>query len=87
MHKQLLTTLAQLSPQAAVRARNKLLPLHNSFHLMAYDTEYPFSQFRTTILVLFPAVSLCPFSPLTGRTLREPEKLKCLWLHTELLNN
>ena len=60
MHKQLLTTLAQLSPQAAVRARNKLLPLHNSFHLMAYDTEYPFSHFKSAVLILFPFSSLDP---------------------------
>lgn len=58
--KQLPTTLAQLAPQAAVGARHELLPLHNSFHLMSYDTEYLFSQFKSAVLILFPSSSLGP---------------------------
>jgi len=77
-----------VSPQAvALQPANSSINFQGFLYMMAYGIEYPFSQFRTTILVLFPAVSLCPFSPLTGRTLREPEKLKCLWLCTALLSN
>ena len=33
-------------------------PLQNSFHSMPYGMEYPFGQFKSAILILFPPTSL-----------------------------
>ena len=33
-------------------------PLHNSFPNMSYGREYPFGQFQSAVLILFPLTSL-----------------------------
>ena len=63
MYKQLLTTPlndAQLAPQAAGERRMKSHPLQNSFYMMPYGMEYPFGQFKSAVLNLFPPRSLGP---------------------------
>ena len=34
--------------------------LQNSFHVMSYGMEYPFGQFKSAVLILFPLSSLGP---------------------------
>lgn len=49
------------------------------FHMMPYGMEYPFSQFRSAVLVLSTPVST------TGRVVWEAEKLTQPWLWAMLL--
>ena len=53
-------TDAQLAPWAAEESQMKSHPLQNSFHMMSYGMEYPFVQFRSAVLILFPPSSLSP---------------------------
>ena len=53
-------TDAQLAPQATEEREMNSHPLQNSFHMMPYGLEYPFGQFKSAVLILFPSSSLCP---------------------------
>ena len=49
-------TDAQLEEESKINSH----PLQNSFCMMSYDTEYPFGQFKSSLLILFPPSSLGP---------------------------
>jgi len=51
-----LLTSAQLASWAAKEPDES--PLQNSFCLMSYDMEYPFGQFKSAVLIIFPPRSL-----------------------------
>jgi len=53
-------TDAQLGPWAAMESEMNSHALQNSFHLMSYGMEYPFGQFESAVLILFPPISLGP---------------------------
>lgn len=40
----------------------QLLSLFKLFHVISYGLEYPFGQFRSSVLVLSPPSSLCPLA-------------------------
>lgn len=54
---------AQLAPRAAIK--NEIPPLQNSFHKMSYGMEYPFDQFKSALLILFPPSFLSPVLRMT----------------------
>ena len=63
MHKQ-----SHYLPTDAQPVPKQLLPGHfptafSFFHMMSYGMEYPFGQFRSAVLVLFPPSSSYPLSP------------------------
>lgn len=49
-----LSTDAQLALQAAEESKTNSHPLQNSFCMTSYGLEYPFSQLKTAVLILFP---------------------------------
>ena len=51
---------AQLASSAAGERVMNPHPLQNSFHVMSYSMEYPFGQFKSAVLILFPPSSLGP---------------------------
>lgn len=53
-------TNAQTAPSAAEESKVYSRPLQNSFHLMSYGMKYPFGQFKSAALILFPSNSLGP---------------------------
>jgi len=63
MQKQLLT-IPQMMPSIPHEQQKKREmnshPLQNSFCMMSYDMEYPFGQFKSAVLILFPPISYGP---------------------------
>ena len=53
-------TDAQLVPWAVEEREVNSHPLQNSFCMMPYGMEYPFVQFKSAVLILFPPSSLGP---------------------------
>ena len=53
-------TNAQLDPRAAEESEMPSHLLQNSFHMMSYGVAYPFRQFQSIVLILFPLSSLGP---------------------------
>lgn len=53
-------TNVQLAPQVAEERQMNSYPLQNSFHIMSHRMEYPFSQFKSAVLILFPPSYLGP---------------------------
>ena len=51
---------ALLAPWAAEESQRNSHPLQNSFLFMPYGMEYPFGQFMSAALILFPPSSLGP---------------------------
>ena len=49
-------TDAQLAYKQRKRGNSHLC--QNSFHMMLYGMEYPFGQFKSAVLILFPPSSL-----------------------------
>ena len=62
MHEQFLSTPHPMpsQPQAGEESQMNSHPLQNSFSLMSYGIEYPFGQFKSAVLFLFPPSSLGP---------------------------
>ena len=49
---------AQFTPQAAEEPETNSHRLQNSFRMMSYSMEYPFGQFKSAVLTVFPPSSL-----------------------------
>ena len=71
MHKQLLTTHQLMLTQSPSSSYSPGQPFSSFPHIMLYDMEYPFHQFRSAVLVLSP--SLC--RPQPASLARQYEKL------------
>jgi len=48
----------QPAPQAVEESSLNCHPFQNSFCMMSYGTEYPFGQFQSALVILFPPSSL-----------------------------
>jgi len=58
-------TNAQLTTQTVEKSQMNSHPLQNSFHMVSYDMEHPFVQFKSAVLILFPSSSLGPLLRMT----------------------
>ena len=62
IHQQLLTT-HQLMPSWTLKRQKRKTDSHllqNSSYMISYGVEYPFGQFKSVVLTLFPLSSLGP---------------------------
>jgi len=51
---------AQIAPEQVEGSEVNSHPLQNSIRMILYSMEYPFGQFKSVVLILFPLSSLGP---------------------------